>query len=360
MCLKQCMGVTKRGARCLIKVNTGEFCHYHVPRQPDPKTRPDPRLKVKQPNQKPHKKYATNPSLPPVPPRKTQLHVHITSKNYTTSSSVGAVKTGSRTYKSGDRQLGPIKYNNLDRPLVQAGISAGNRRPIDYTSIPSSPKHRYSPKAELAIQPGFIYVYTLSSFLSKHADGGWIQTRNLSRNKRHQDKWVDVDMRRLQKMLVKVGMTTKTPAIRIQQWEAKCNHDLQCLYPGSHPHLGKSSLSRMLGNLSLKNNSEAEKYSTYVEKYHGFWVPRNILHCEQQIHLILKQKYGRGEIHCTGCHDKPEEPEMKRSSILDMFRTKEEPPRTDYNIHNEWFPIPRKKLSEVFSIINTECMKYLP
>ncbi|KAM9928625.1 hypothetical protein OXX59_001701 [Metschnikowia pulcherrima] len=357
MCVKQCMGTTKKGARCLIKVHGGEFCHYHVPHTSPAKTRPATRREIPQ-NMQFSRSHATNSSSAPVTPRKSKSAVHVASKSYTTTTSHAQASFTGSPARPSDRMSDPIKYNNLDRPTRPE--FGGKQKSIDYNAIASSPRCRYSPKVELAIQPGYIYVYTLSSFLSKHADGGWIQTRNLSRDKRHQDKWVDVDMRRSHKMLVKVGMTTKTPAVRIAQWEAKCNHKLQCLYPGSHPHLGKSGLSRMFSGLSLKENKEAKKYSAYVENHHGFFVPRNILHCEQQIHQILKSKFGRGEIHCTGCYDKPAAPEESQS-FLDMFRQKDDPSaKTDYNIHNEWFPIPRKKLGEVFSIINGECTKYMP
>ncbi|OBA22301.1 DUF1766-domain-containing protein [Metschnikowia bicuspidata var. bicuspidata NRRL YB-4993] len=282
MCPKQCLGITKKGARCLIKVSKGEFCHYHVPR---------------------HQHTATRP--------------------------------GSR----------PNIFQSAQVPRKSANTS----------SLPATPKKDY------ATQPGYIYVYTLASFLSKHAKGGWVQTRNFSSDKRHKDKWVDVDMRRLETLLVKVGMTTKTPAIRILQWEAKCNHELQCLYPGSHPHLGKSSLLRMFGNLSIKSKPETKNLHAYVAHHHGFFVPQNVLHCEQLIHLILKLKYGRGEIHCTGCHEKSTDVEVKQSRFWNIFRSKEEAmARTDYNIHNEWFPVPRKSLDDVFSIISSECMKYKP
>ncbi|GEQ66802.1 hypothetical protein JCM33374_g465 [Metschnikowia sp. JCM 33374] len=372
MCSKQCVGITKKGSRCLIKVKTGEFCHHHVPTNSPTKTRLEPRHDFSKTNHQYRSPTISAPGSAPVTPKKLKSPTHVASKYYSTASnSISAPVSPDSVPRSppkhATRVSGHIKYNNLDRPQRNSLNYSPTGRPIDYSSIPSSSKLRNSPKVEHSIQPGYIYVYTLASFLSKQAEGGWIQTRNLSRDKKSQDKWVDVDMRRSNKLLVKVGMTTKTPKVRIQQWESKCNHKLSCLYPGSHPHLGKSSLTKMISNLSLRDNAETQKYNMYIEKHQGFFVPRNVLHCEQQIHMTLKKKFGRGEIHCTGCSDKhhsaddKDHKDHKPSSILDIFRSKESAaPKADYNIHNEWFPIPRKGLDEVFSIINSECMKYRP
>lgn len=194
---------------------------------------------------------------------------------------------------------------------------------------------------------GFIYVYTLSSFLSRDKKGGWIQARNLINPAKNANKWVDLNINKLELILIKVGMTTKTPAVRIMQWQMKCNHDLTCLYPKSHK-LGKNTFLDAFKRLTIKEKS----YSTYDSSAYGFYVPKNIAAVEKQVHTLLKKEYGRGEIQCTGCIEKNESFEKPGCVGNLLAKTSK---LTLFNVHNEWFPVPKQSIDEVFGMIDLVC-----
>lgn len=198
-------------------------------------------------------------------------------------------------------------------------------------------------------KPGYIYVYTHSSFLSKEGNG-WVQVKNLTNNKHLINKWVDVDMKHLKTILIKVGMTTKTPAVRILQWEEKCKHKLACLYPGSH-NLRDNGLLGAFKRLSLLKSEP--KLKTYVSAFKGFWAPRDVFLAEKKIHALLKGRYGRGEIHCTECSDKPQQ---GKSRCFWPFSKSSQP--APHNIHNEWFPVPKKDIAMIFQLIDSVCSTY--
>lgn len=195
-------------------------------------------------------------------------------------------------------------------------------------------------------------MYTLASLLGKQSK--WLKTRNLVPNEQN-DKWVTFNARKLDLMLIKVGMTTKTVAKRILQWEQKCNHKLVCLYPDSE-HEKKLSLLEKFKLLSLKSKQTPCTYSAFQETQKGFFVGQQLPAAEREIHSVLKLKFGRGEVHCTGCVEKRAE-EAKRG-IFKILSKKD--PFEDYNVHVEWFPIPKKMLRDVYKIIDTICMKYTP
>lgn len=266
--LRQCLGHTKKGTRCLIKVALGTMCHHHI-------------------NQK--------RPLPPPPPTKP---FHTTTKFYSTKT---------------------------DSP-----------KPESY---------------KLDLRKGYIYVYTMALLLAARADADWLKTRNLVRDAKYRDQWVPFNAKKLDVMLVKVGMTTKTVAARIAQWELKCNHKLVCLYPDSHKM--HQSLSDRLKLLSL-HKKPLPTFATFDKQEKGFFVPKEVYRAEREIHGILKAQFGRGQVHCTGCVEKAAEDPKK---LLDMFR-KKPPAEPEYNVHVEWFPIPRKKLTDVYHIIDSICMKH--
>lgn len=199
-------------------------------------------------------------------------------------------------------------------------------------------------------------MYTLQSFLEDKA--GTIKTRNLINSTKNRDQWVDMKIKKSKMLLIKVGMTTKTPAIRILQWEAKCNHKLRCLYPNSYDFKSTSLMDRFRA-LSLNSRpAENRFFLTFHESSKGFYVPRDVLHCERDIHGLLKLKFGRGEIHCTGCVDKTKAAASSRSglSLLNLLSFKSKEP--EFNVHNEWFPVPKNMIHEVYSIIDSVCQRY--
>lgn len=203
-------------------------------------------------------------------------------------------------------------------------------------------------------KPGYIYLYTLASLLDSKSKNDWLKTRNLLLKSKHKDQWVTFNSKKLLVLLVKVGMTTQTVAKRILQWEAKCHHKLVCLHP-DHPSTPRKPLSFLQRFANLKVD---DQYATFQDNVKGFFVPRDVLRAEKEIHGALKERYGRGDVYCTGCVEKAKH-EHKESSILDLFR-KKEVLQSDYNVHVEWFPIPKKNLHDVYKIIDSICLRYLP
>jgi len=191
---------------------------------------------------------------------------------------------------------------------------------------------------------------------------GWLKTRNLLAKSKDKDRWVTFKSKSLLLILVKVGMTTQTVAKRIQQWESKCHHKLVCLHPEYHipAALSGSFLERFRGlTLSAqKTSAQFRQYTTFQDNIKGFFVPRDVLRAEKEIHDELKQKFGRGDVYCTGCVEKGKA-EHKESRLFDLFRKKDFM-QSDYNVHVEWFPIPKNRIHEVYKIIDRICLRYLP
>lgn len=262
---------------------------------------------------------------------------------------LGTTKKGTRCLKRVANGQWCIYHENQNPGHGQKGTSVRNGG----LTI-ASESNRTKPPPNVDPLNGYIYVYTLSAFLLKSGHGGWIQTRNLVNLNNHRNEWVDVDMKSLKILLVKVGMTTKTPEVRILQWEEKCNHKLACLYPTKHNH-DKSSLLAAFKRLSI---GAEQNFDSYDSLRKGFYVPEGVAIAERRIHVLLKQKYGRGEIHCTGCSEKPP-PEPDTSKFWNVFRSKELKV-AKYNIHNEWFPVPRKELDNVYRIIDQVCCSKQP
>lgn len=198
----------------------------------------------------------------------------------------------------------PLKKNNLVPPISH------------------SPSRSPSPTKT---KPGFIYVYTLTSLLN--GTNNSLSVQNLPGTKR--DKWSAFDARKLKYMFIKVGMTTGTVLGRLSQWERQCNHKLTCLVPGAKI---KKSLVESFRNLSLSRPS----YKTFKRQSDGFWCSKSVQQAETQIHTLLHQKYGRGNMRCLGC--------AKSGS--------------HYSIHVEWFLVPKTDLASVFSVIDSVCRWY--
>lgn len=247
--------------------------------------------------------------------------------------------------------------SSLSPPKTSLILLLSSKPPLSLKT--SASPYLPSPKKETSPKPGYIYVYTLAQLLNKNNRGGWLKTRNLLSSPKDKDRWVDFDAKKLEVLLVKVGMTTQTVSKRILQWEAKCNHKIECLYPTS-PHNPSQPLSilKRFERLSLKSKSTASEYQSFQEHAHGFFVPRDVLRAEKQIHDLLKLKFGRGDVYCTGCAAKAQEKE-KNFSLQNLFKKKDFR-ESDYNVHVEWFPIPKKQMKELYRIIDSVCLKYVP
>lgn len=220
---------------------------------------------------------------------------------------------------------------------------------IPQTQVPISISR---PKVEANLKPGYIYVYTLASLLGRKTDKN-VRTRNMLPNK--PDQWVSFDAKKSKMMLVKVGMTTQTVAKRILQWEAKCHHKLACLYPDSHQWVSLSWLDRFRRMLLKDNHKQFDdEFLTFHETERGFFVPRDVSRAEREVHDVLKLRFGKGDVYCTGCVEKSKE--ANRSRLLRKSGFME----SDYNVHVEWFPVPKNRMNEVFSVIDNVCSRYDP
>lgn len=260
---------------------------------------------------------------------------------------------------------------------------------------------------------GYIYIYTMSELLNSRKL--WLQTRNLPNTKpSHKHKWKDFDAGKSPYMLVKVGMTLGTVARRLAQWQNQCHHDITVLGPATEEIVELKLLK--LGNLnsnSVDSGDRARKarvgsqdsnalvalfkklqlsttnksttksatikskpagnsstilaalsatattsksaaiasrfnspkpYSTF--RNNGFFCGRNLKSAELEIHRLLRAKYGNGDILCTGCAT----PDSRKPN-------KDVPFRSEYNIHVEWFLVPKSDLEYVYLVINSVCLK---
>lgn len=209
-------------------------------------------------------------------------------------------------------------------------------------------------------KPGFIYVYTLTSLHENNAL--WLKARNLPHTpKRDKGKWMKFESGTY--TLIKVGMTTQTVAKRLRQWEAQCGHKLTCLLPQSSQELQVSairSLADRFRHMSL--SSIAKNPPTYVcfqPRNQGFYVLKNVAGAESEIHTVLHQKYGRGDVLCGGCKENRTQVEEveSRSKLMSLFKEnkKEAFQHGTFNVHVEWFLVPKKDLYHVFTVIDTVC-----
>lgn len=327
MPVRQCIGTTKAGSRCLIKVRSGTFCHYHIDQI--------------------HERSSSTP-----------IKVASSKSNSPVKASNSPVNQHTSPVKS---PRSPIKVKMAATSVSPAKLNVKeSKHHVTPSSTKSPTRSPRTSKVDYS-KPGYIYVYTLASLL-KNSKDGWLKTRNLLTDLKHKDRWVTFNSKALLLILVKVGMTTQTVAKRIQQWESKCHHELVCLhpqYPG--PVSQPKSLMDRFRRLSLNSQAHSaqfRQYTTFQDSAKGFFVPRDVMRAEKEIHEALKQKFGRGDVYCTGCVEKAKT-KHKESNLLSLFKKKDFM-LSDYNVHVEWFPIPKHKLHEVYRIIDLICMRYLP
>lgn len=206
---------------------------------------------------------------------------------------------------------------------------------------------------------GYIYVYTLTRLLSNNDKNWSLKVRNLPNvSSKHRDTWVPFKSEKSPYMLIKVGMTTQTVQRRLRQWQDKCHHELTCLHPQKKIESSNKLdliIHRFKG-LSIKK--EPGKLRTYNGDQFGFLCPRGVNVAESEIHKMLIAKYGSGDVYCTGCKENsPIENSSKLKTLKERLHTKD-PFRNGYNIHVEWFLIPKKDLDTVYQLIDMVCSKY--
>lgn len=233
--------------------------------------------------------------------------------------------------------------------------------------IIKSPSKATSARTSTAIQPtnkcGYIYVYTLTKLLHNN-DEKLLKVRNLPNvSHRHKDKWVSFKAGKSPYMLIKVGMTTQTVQKRLKQWQDKCHHDLTCLYPCmDQENPSSKSMELLIYRLKrLTMKPEKVEFQTFQEKNLGFFCFKGVNLAESEIHSMLHKKYGSGDVYCTGCSNKSTTEQDGHKSKFSIFKDKSSrsnPFQKGYNIHVEWFLIPKKDLNSVYNLIDAVCAKY--
>mmetsp|Transcript_590 Transcript_590/g.657 ORF Transcript_590/g.657 Transcript_590/m.657 type:complete len:284 (+) Transcript_590:218-1069(+) len=206
---------------------------------------------------------------------------------------------------------------------------------------------------------GFIYVYTLTRLLVNNDKDWSLKVRNLPNvSNKHRDTWVPFKSEKSPYMLIKVGMTTQTVQRRLRQWQDKCHHDLTCLHPQKNIQTSSKIdliIYRFKG-LSIKK--QPVKFRTYNEEQFGFQCPRGVNLAESEIHKMLIAKYGSGDVYCTGCKGISSIEDSSKWKLFNHKLHSKDPFQDGYNIHVEWFLIPKKDLERVYRLIDTVCSKY--
>lgn len=306
----KCAGITKAGNPCKIKVKDGKYCHYHLYQAKTAPATPMPRSTPSSPKKTHLSPQRLLPKLPTTPP-KLSHQLPLLRKNYTPS---------------------PPKGVSLRMPFS--------------TASPTSSRYK----------AGFIYLYTMASLLNKEK-GEWLRTRNLLGSRK--DEWTTVNPLKHKMMLVKVGMTTQKVDDRIKQWESKCGHKLVCLHPNASLPKSGLSLTDYFRKLTISKSPSAS-LASFRATDRGFFVPRNVWHAEQEIHGELKKLFGRGDVYCQGCMEDKGHHELS-TGLTGLFKKNNSDDfisRRDYNVHTEWFPIPLKRMDDVYHIIDSVCTRY--
>ncbi|CCE82867.1 Piso0_002619 [Millerozyma farinosa CBS 7064] len=197
---------------------------------------------------------------------------------------------------------------------------------------------------------GYIYIFTLRKLIAEKGPSTWFSVKNMPDTKsRDKNMWVPFEARKSKYLLVKVGMTTLNVDRRIKQWEEKCHHELACVHPGSNLKVKGSSVDRLLMQFKELMLSE-RKFSTYNAAQRGFFCSSDVSKAEKDIHATLKRIYGRGDVYCSGCRDADQGSKAQSRALC-----KRAPFDGAYNIHIEWFSIPKKDLTKLYKIIDDTC-----
>lgn len=216
--------------------------------------------------------------------------------------------------------------------------------------------------SEISSEPssGYIYIYTFEHLLApKKQQKDWLQIKKLG----GQD-WELFDGSR--DIFIKVGFTTRRVETRISEWELKCGHKFCAVGPGSFKVSG-------LGN-KVRHLVSRPKFQNFSEAAGGFVVAQNVFQAEQQIHQLLRQRYGRGDMLCAGCRGGPSGPGFPGGGLgrapgggtgfLGGFLGGSPgrapgggpaAPRGPYGtntVHSEWFKVRRADMFAVFRLID--------
>lgn len=173
---------------------------------------------------------------------------------------------------------------------------------------------------------GYIYVYTYTKFIAPYI-GDPVQVNSpYTKKNKNGDKWETYNPKKSDYTLIKVGMTTKSVQARISEWEKQCGISLTSLQPFVDYH-NANFVEWFKQKCTLTPN-----FSTFKDK--GFTCSK-VAAAEAEIHSILRQKYGHGNLYCPGC--RKEDQKLGR--------------------HTEWFYVKKKDFPLIFKTIDSVCKR---
>lgn len=183
-------------------------------------------------------------------------------------------------------------------------------------------------------QKGFIYVYTLKHLIESNAkEQSWLKLQHIDikapKDKLKDPKSLD-NFNPKKHILIKVGLTTKTVAKRIDEWESKCKHKLVIVRPKESQTFDDDSENSLIKVFKKLRVKETKNLKNYIIAQDGFHSEKRLGLVEKQIHSKLRKEFGHGDMICYGCKEK----------------------QGDYGIHIEWFMIPRNEIDKVFNVID--------
>lgn len=301
----QCQAITKKGTRCKFYALPGEkVCHVHI--------------KIK-----------------------NNQHEN---RNKTHSQSVTAIETSGRK-NAESKKIKPVKSGTQ---------SNGNIR---------KEEKKAKPQIKNFQSPGNIYVFTYAHMMHTSPT----QSPYLNLAAPNANNWIDFNQvspfDTSDMILIKVGYTRKNPETRINEWREQCKHsDFILLYPGCLVPVYKRKrekkaivkLEALFKNLKISDNKKVSS-KTFVmskgkhtgRKYkclnneNTCFVSSDPYKSEQDIHKILREKYGSGKMYCEGC--------AKNKSATDDRCKK------SIGVHTEWFMVPRSEMEIIWDIIESQC-----
>lgn len=208
-------------------------------------------------------------------------------------------------------------------------------------------------------KPGYIYIYTYEKLFNSFVNGSteelsWLKLDNSVLTHKNSDRRLEWNNRN--EILCKIGMTTKANVqLRLNEWEQSCSFKIVNLTMDNvntlirnvnRPERDANKLSKLMSKLSLKKKNNKDSHAArevrhditlrsfknggYYNDARGKMTLQDI---ENSLHQLFWKKYGKGIIHCSGCH-----------------RTGE-----DYKRHIEWFLIPIMDLPTVLETIDNFC-----
>ncbi|KAI5953080.1 hypothetical protein KGF57_004072 [Candida theae] len=322
----QCSGTTQKGERCkrTVKVEHG-FCSYHVSQTGTLSKHNQYRGHRMATSNNEKSTSGDRPHV--VKKERTPLH-----QQYTMPGQFESL----RSKKSDTPSVQPHRYSG--RPTKSTRPRIG-----DYDTFADN-----KPSIATSKGKGYIYIYTMQNFL--HPPKGWtFKVKNIpNTSSRKKDQWVKFKSQSSPFILIKVGMTTQLPNVRIKQWENQCKHELVNIGP-QNEHLIKTRLHwwQKFFCLSINDDGDDSKVRVSRFKKDGFYCEENVRVVESMIHQQLKKKYGKGDVYCSGC--------VAEDALTKNKNKVKVPLQNNYNVHVEWFLIPKQDLRDVYRIIDQTC-----